>query len=172
MKTGEAKFASVDLRQFELMKSPIEREITLAKIVIKIHGDKYEVLSSLKLDEIVLSNPQGYRIPVVYQPIAPTTKDYHFSLPQNYPNPFNPETWIPYHLAVASQVEISIYESTGRKVRQLTVGWQVAGGYQGKDRAAYWDGKNKLGEPVASGIYFYTIHAGEFKDTRKMLMMK
>jgi hypothetical protein len=97
---------------------------------------------------------------------------HHFELSQNYPNPFNPETWIPYHLSVDSQVEITIYEATGQQVRRLKVGWQTAGNYQGQDRAAYWDGRNKLGEPVASGVYFYTIQAGDFSDTRKMLLMK
>ena len=89
-----------------------------------------------------------------------------------FANPFNPETWIPYHLSVDSQVEISIYDSAGKLVRRLDIGLQSAGNYESQNRAAYWDGKNKLGEQVASGVYFYTIQAGEFTDTRKMLLMK
>ena len=54
----------------------------------------------------------------------------------------------------------------------LVLGHQPAGIYQNRSRAAYWDGKNKLGEPVASGLYFYTLTAGKFTATRKMLIRK
>jgi hypothetical protein len=125
------------------------------------------------LEEVVLSNPQGTRIPVLSQQQAgPEPEVHQFALAQNYPNPFNPETWIPYHLSVDSQVKISIYDSAGKLVRRLDIGFQPAGDYQSQNRAAYWDGKNTLGEQVASGVYFYTIQAGEFTDTRKMLLMK
>ena len=90
----------------------------------------------------------------------------------NYPNPFNPETWIPYHLAEAADVTVHIYATGGTLVRTLVLGHQSAGIYQSRSRAAYWDGKNDLGEPVASGIYFYTLTAGNFTATRKMLIMK
>ncbi len=90
----------------------------------------------------------------------------------NYPNPFNPETWIPYQLARESIVKIHIYAATGALVRTLNVGHQPAGRYQERSRAAYWDGKNESGEPVASGVYFYTLTAGDFTATRKMLIRK
>lgn len=90
----------------------------------------------------------------------------------NYPNPFNPETWIPYQLADAAEVEISIYAADGKLVRSLSLGHQSAGVYTSHSRAAHWDGKNEFGEPVASGIYFYTLTAGEFTATRKMLILK
>ena len=90
----------------------------------------------------------------------------------NYPNPFNPETWIPYQLARESIVKIHIYAATGALVRTLDVGHQSAGHYQERSRAAYWDGKNEIGEPVASGVYFYTLTAGDFTATRKMLIRK
>ena len=90
----------------------------------------------------------------------------------NYPNPFNPETWIPYQLAHASDVQIGIYAVNGTLVRTLSLGHQPAGIYQQRTRAAYWDGRNQLGEPVASGVYFYTLRAGDFTATRKMLIMK
>ena len=90
----------------------------------------------------------------------------------NYPNPFNPETWIPYHLATAGDVAITIYDVRGTVVRQLDLGHQREGYYTGRSRAAYWDGRNALGEPVASGIYFYTLTAGDFTATRKMLIRK
>ena len=90
----------------------------------------------------------------------------------NYPNPFNPETWIPYQLATAAEVQIRIYTTNGALVRTLDVGHQPAGIYQQRSRAAYWDGHNQLGESVASGVYFYTFTAGDFTATRKMLIRK
>ena len=90
----------------------------------------------------------------------------------NYPNPFNPETWIPYHLSEPAHVTIRIYATSGILVRTLHLGHQPAGIYQYRSRAAYWDGKNAVGESVASGVYFYTLTAGDFTATRKMLIMK
>ena len=94
------------------------------------------------------------------------------ALLHNYPNPFNPETWIPYQLADPAEVKLDIYAATGVLVRTLALGYQPAGIYQYRSRAAYWDGKNEVGESVASGIYFYTLTAGDFTATRKMLIMK
>ena len=90
----------------------------------------------------------------------------------NYPNPFNPETWIPYHLAKDADVTLHIYAMNGTLVRTLTLGHQSAGMYQSRSRAAYWDGKNEFGEKVATGVYFYTLTAGDFSATRKMLIRK
>ena len=90
----------------------------------------------------------------------------------NYPNPFNPETWIPYQLALPAEVTVTIYEMNGQLVRRLAVGHQAAGLYQSRSRAAYWDGRNQRGESIASGLYFYTLRAGEFTATRKMLIRK
>ena len=90
----------------------------------------------------------------------------------NYPNPFNPETWIPYHLAYASDVTLRIYDATGAMVRQLYLGHQPAGFYTARNRAAYWDGRNGNGESVASGIYFYQLRAGDYTATRRMVIVK
>ena len=99
----------------------------------------------------------------------------------NYPNPFNPETWIPYRLAEAANVTLTIYDINGQVVRQLALGHQDAGIYQTRSRAAHWDGRNAFGEPVASGLYLYTLStestrdsvtAGDFTATRKMLIRK
>ena len=90
----------------------------------------------------------------------------------NYPNPFNPETWIPYQLATPAHVTMTIYGIDGQVVRQLGLGHQPTGIYQSRSRAAYWNGRNEFGEPVASGVYFYTITAGDFTATRKMLIRK
>ena len=90
----------------------------------------------------------------------------------NYPNPFNPETWMPYQLSADSDVTFAIYAVNGTLVRTLSLGHQPAGMYRSKNRAAYWDGRNASGEPVASGIYFYTLTAGDFTATGKMLIRK
>ena len=91
---------------------------------------------------------------------------------ENYPNPFNPETWIPYQLESPSDVTISIYDTNGHRIRTIELGYQRAGTYYSKDRAAYWDGRNDSGEPVASGLYFGTLSTGDFTATRKMLLRK
>ena len=90
----------------------------------------------------------------------------------NYPNPFNPETWIPYQLAKPADIRILIYSANGKLVRTLALGHHAAGVYQTRSQAAYWDGKNEMGESVASGLYFYTLTAGDFSATRKMLILK
>ena len=91
---------------------------------------------------------------------------------QNYPNPFNPETWIPFKLAQDAPVTISIYDTKGQLIRTISLGNRNAGIYTTKDKAAYWDGRDSLGEQVSSGVYFYTLQAGEFRATRKMVILK
>ncbi len=91
---------------------------------------------------------------------------------QNYPNPFNPETWIPYQLAEDSVVSVSIYDTTGQLIRTLPLGFQAEGFYNSRERAAYWDGRNALGERVASGIYFYQLTTPSFEQTRRLVIVK
>ena len=90
----------------------------------------------------------------------------------NYPNPFNPETWIPYRLAEDAFVTLTIYDQRGRVVRRLNVGHQTASVYENRSKAIHWDGRNEVGDRVASGIYFYTLIAGDYSATRKMLIVK
>ena len=90
----------------------------------------------------------------------------------NYPNPFNPETWIPYRLAEDAFVTLTIYDQTGHVIRTLDVGHQIAAVYENRSKAIYWDGRNGLGEQVASGVYFYHLSAGDYSATRKMLILK
>ena len=108
---------------------------------------------------------------ILEQLLAALTPKETVLLP-NYPNPFNPETWIPYQLAAPANVTITIYAVNGQLVRTLELGHQAVGVYESQSRAAYWDGKNEVGEPVASGVYFYTFTAGDFIATRKMLILK
>ena len=93
-------------------------------------------------------------------------------LAQNFPNPFNPETWIPYQLSASTEVSIQIYDVSGRLVRTLDLGWQPVGSYMTPSSAAYWDGRNAVGERVASGIYFYTLQTSDFAATRRMVILK
>ena len=90
----------------------------------------------------------------------------------NFPNPFNPETWIPYQLAEAAHVRIRIYDVAGQLVRTLDLGEQSTGAYLSRQRAAYWDGRNNIGEVVSSGIYFYTLEAGDYRRTQRMTVVR
>ena len=94
------------------------------------------------------------------------------ALLSNYPNPFNPETWIPYQLAKASEVTITIYNMRGVVVRELKLGHKAPGIYTTRKRAIHWDGRNAIGEKVATGVYFYTLKTGDYTATRKMLIRK
>lgn len=91
---------------------------------------------------------------------------------QNYPNPFNPETWIPFQLAADGDVTIKIHDVNGTLVRKLALGHVEASSYIRRTDAAYWDGRDRWGEPAASGVYFYTISTRSFKATRAMTIVK
>ena len=143
------------------------------------HGDlllvKFETLpntvgkvSPLSLDTVQLINSQSITKIDGSITILPEIT----LLLQNYPNPFNPETWLPYQLATDATVKIRIYNQQGQLVRDIAMGYQAAGVYTSKDRAAYWDGRNDAGEKVASGVYFYNLQAGRFAATRRMLIVK
>ncbi len=124
---------------------------------------------------VATSIPEGFSyqrgIEVLEQLVRALTPDTT-ALLANYPNPFNPETWIPYQLAKAADVTVTIYASDGNVVRTLAIGHRDAGMYKTRSQAVYWDGKNAFGESVASGVYFYTLTAGDFSATRKMLILK
>ena len=122
--------------------------------------------------QLSLTDPAYLRGITVLEQLLMALTPKETALLANYPNPFNPETWIPYHLAKDAEVTLHIYAVNGQLVRTLTLGYQAVGMYQSRSRAAYWDGRNALGEPVASGVYFYTLTAGDFTATRKMLIRK
>ena len=138
----------------------------------------YEVLASspgappahpLSSETRVLQ-PETDSLPTFWQDLSQVPETT--ALLPNYPNPFNPETWIPYRLAESAEVTLSIYSLNGNRVRTLALGHQPAGFYESRSRAAYWDGRNATGERVASGVYFYTLTAGDFAATSKMLILK
>ena len=122
--------------------------------------------------QLALTDPAYLRGIAVLERLLARLLPKETALLPNYPNPFNPETWIPYQLAASADVTLHIYAVDGGLVRTLSLGHKATGMYQSRSRAAYWDGRNELGEPVASGIYFYTLTAGDFNATRKMLIRK
>jgi len=124
--------------------------------------------SPLIIDNVNLSNSLNITKNNGSVTVIPST----FALLQNYPNPFNPDTWIPFKLAADASVTISIYNAKGQLVRTIALGQRSTGVYLSKDKAAYWDGRDNLGEKVASGIYFYTFQAGNFIATRKLVVVK
>jgi len=144
-------------------------------VTVKIDSDRdgtfeRSLLSDSKLTEdeyslVTAVTPDG-KYPAIWGDLKRT------ALFQNYPNPFNPETWIPYQLAEDANVVIKIYSDTGQLIRTLDLGVKPAGLYMDRERSAHWDGRNSSGERVASGIYFYTIQAGDWTATKKMTAAK
>ena len=128
-----------------------------------------------QIDLLIATNdrsPAAMRVLVYLQQLLVTARPEKTQLLANYPNPFNPETWIPYELATDTNVRLTIYNTQGVVIRTLQLGHQSAGYYTGRDRAAYWDGRNALGEQVASGLYFYQLETDEMSLMRKMVILK
>ena len=128
-----------------------------------------------QIDLLIATNdrsPAAMRVLVYLQQLLVTARPEKTQLLANYPNPFNPETWIPYELATDTHVRLTIYNTQGVVIRSLQFGHQSAGYYTGRDRAAYWDGRNALGEQVASGLYFYQLETDEMSLMRKMVILK
>ena len=168
-------------------------DIRTGRLLRTLIGHTAEVYSvSFNLDGWRLASGSGNGTVLLWQtiPMVPTapsqllmalnkenlinanSRPLETSLLANYPNPFNPETWMPYQLASPAEVRIVIYAPEGQVIRKLDLGYQPMGFYESRSRAAYWDGKNAVGEPVASGVYFYTFTAGDFTATRRMLILK
>ncbi len=90
-----------------------------------------------------------------------------FELSQNYPNPFNPITEIKFRVAEVARVRLTVYDLTGRLVTTLVHDMKQPGSYR-----VQWSGRDRVGRTLASGVYFYTLEAGDFRDTKKMLLLK
>ena len=128
-----------------------------------------------QIDLLIATNdrsPAAMRTLIYLQQLLVTARPEKTQLLANYPNPFNPETWIPYELATDTHVRLTIYNTQGVVIRTLQFGHQSAGYYVGRDRAAYWDGRNAFGEQVASGLYFYQLETDEMSSMRKMVILK
>ena len=128
-----------------------------------------------QIDLLIATNdrsPAAMRTLVYLQQLLVTARPEKTQLLANYPNPFNPETWLPYELAMDTDVRITIYNAQGVVVRTLQLGQQSAGYYTDRERAAYWDGRNAFGEQVASGVYFYQLETDDMSSLRKMVILK
>ena len=143
--------------------------------VVEVHG----WLTDARALEI--RNPIMKRGFAVLEQLLVSLTPKETELLANYPNPFNPETWIPYRLAEDAFVTLTIYDPSGRVVRTFDVGHRIASAYESRSKAIHWDGKNDLGEQVASGVYFYQLRvensrseteAGDYAATRKMVILK
>jgi len=99
--------------------------------------------------------------------ISPASIPITYVLHQNYPNPFNPITTLSYDLPEDALVNITIYDMMGRQINTLVSSQQTAG-----YRSVQWNGTNNIGQPVSAGLYLYTIQAGEFVQTKKMVILK
>ena len=144
-----------------------------------LHASDLEGLTAADIQQLLtqarqlaLTDPAYLRGLAVLERLLARLLPKETALLPNYPNPFNPETWIPYQLASPADVTLRIYAIDGTLVRTLSLGHKPIGMYQTRTHAVYWDGKNQIGEPVASGVYFYTFTAGDFTATRKMLIRK
>jgi parallel beta-helix repeat protein len=158
--TGEFTAAFVDMSRRPVIAEGDEFTIQLIGMGgVSLTEAKRYIISHKELE-------QAYLLAHISARVEKTT------LLQNYPNPFNPETWIPYKLASDAAVRIAIYDINGALVRQLSLGYQKAGYYVDRLNAAYWDGRNASGEKVASGLYFYQLMAGDFRATRRMVILK
>ena len=141
---------------------------------MKLSAAQIDIIEE-QIDLLIATNdrsPSAMRVLVYLQQLLVTARPEKTQLLANYPNPFNPETWIPYELATDTDVRLTIYNTQGVVIRTLQLGHQSAGYYTGRDRAAYWDGRNALGEQVASGLYFYQLETDEMSLMRKMVILK
>ena len=134
----------------------------------------------IQAQEMALTDPAYLRGIAMLEQLLSALTPKETVLLANYPNPFNPETWIPYHLARAANIQVTVYDAKGAIVRQLDLGYQSVGYYTARSKAAYWDGRNNGGELVASGIYFYqlrvsssrSIGTGDYTAIRRMVIVK
>ena len=158
---GEVRFAFATTQ-------PMKGHGNLFTVEFEVLPNTTGEISPLILDNVELSNS----LSITKMDGSVTVLPSSSALLQNFPNPFNPETWIPYELAKEAEVVIRIYNIKGKLVHTLSIGHQHAGCYLSRDKSVFWNGKNQNGEAVANGLYFYTLKAGEFQATRKMILVK
>ena len=162
VRDGYFAVATADLSRQSVVQAGNFLEVTVTDATGEIASEKF----SFTVTPADLANAV---LPVMLDGVGRPKQSL---LLQNYPNPFNPETWIPYHLSEAADVTLSIYNTTGQRVRTLSLGLQPAGFYQSRGRAAYWDGRNDLGERVSSGVYLYQLSAPSFHQMKRMVILK
>ena len=160
---GDYRFTFVDIEtgRAAQIRDVLEISVQSLNALIGVQRLRYTVTAEdVRRIHIPLAELVAYEIPA------------RTELLPNYPNPFNPETWIPYRLAEDAFVTLTIYDRSGRVVRRLDVGHQIAEVYESRAKAIYWDGRTEFGERVASGVYFYHLSAGNYSATRKMVILK
>lgn len=129
-----------------------------------IDGDeKTDVLSGVLHKVIWFQN--GGPITNINKPIANLPDK--IGVRQNFPNPFNPLTQIRYSIPTSQNVTITLYNILGQKIKTLLSQKQTAG-----EHKVIWDARDDSGQPVSSGIYFYQLRAGDFTETKKMMLMR
>ncbi len=140
---------------------------------IKLNPDQLSLLKEIS-NSLVYDDPDFISIKEILDGIIRrnTPNIAKSELLQNYPNPCNPETWIPFRLSEPCEVTISIYTASGQLVKKIDLGYKEIGDYTDKKSSVYWDGLNESGEKVSSGIYFYSIKAGNFQSVKKMIVKK
>ena len=142
--------------------------IHFVSIPFEFYGSKFDV-SGISAENVNLVSSNGSFVDHVVRvnsiDIGLTPDKY--SLLQNFPNPFNPTTEIVFSLPTDSFVELSVFNMAGQKVRSLSSD-NLKAGYH----SIIWNGMDDSGLSVASGMYFYTIHVGSYKNTKKMLFLK
>ena len=143
------------------------------------HLDHWSEASEISGTWTVLAKDRTANIQAVNGPFSLTIRENvlaldgrellpdNFALHENYPNPFNPVTTITYDLPEKILVRLTIFDITGRRIREIVNGFQEAG-----FQSALWEGTDDRGQPVSGGLYFYQLKAGEFVETRKMLLIK
>jgi hypothetical protein len=185
--SGDGQISGVDLT--EMVLALLEKKVLFGgDTEIQLHacdvtgdgdleGDDVTQLRLFILGKITEFPVQGapifennFQPPIQTKSLEPIPQK--LALLQNYPNPFNPETWIPYTLNQATDVEIQIYNANGQLIRTLRLGEQAAGYYVTRDKSAYWDGTNDVGEQVTSGVYFYKFLAGKQTFVKRMVLLK
>ena len=152
-------------------KNVSERTVNLGYFEVDVTGDDLLELSSedFALATADLLETGGgvltFRGASVQRTVRPTV--YHNDLAQNYPNPFNPTTMIAFSIARDSRLELKIFDVRGALVKTLVNESRLKNNYK-----VFWDGKNNAGNPVASGVYFYRLVAGDFRATKKMVLLR
>ncbi|RKU09126.1 hypothetical protein C6503_21535, partial [Candidatus Poribacteria bacterium] len=165
--TDAASFSIVSTSGQLQTKAPLDHQtqsvytVTVTAYDGNSGGDRITV--TINVTEVASGAPSVETAPVIPDKTV---------LLSNFPNPFNPETWIPYQLAKPANVTLTIYNMRGVVVRELKLGHKAGGVYASRSRAIHWDGRNMLGEKVATGVYFYTLKADDYTATRKLLIRK